>query len=86
VIIVSLFPLSPENNLASMDFEVLPSFAATSMTIFTWLRDELRNCDRFSVCGSRAPGCDNFPRTNAIEGSTRGVVPMASGVTIKIRT
>jgi beta-lactamase class A len=29
--------------------EVLPAFAATSMTIFTWLRDELGNCDHFSI-------------------------------------
>jgi hypothetical protein len=29
--------------------EVLPAFAATSRTIFTWLRDELGNCDRFTI-------------------------------------
>jgi beta-lactamase class A len=29
--------------------EVLPAFGATSMTIFTWLRDELGNCDNFSI-------------------------------------
>jgi beta-lactamase class A len=29
--------------------EVVPAFGATSMTIFTWLRDELGNCDRFTI-------------------------------------
>jgi hypothetical protein len=29
--------------------EVLPAFGATSMTIFIWLRDELGNCDHFSI-------------------------------------
>jgi hypothetical protein len=34
---------------AGLVAEVLPAFAATSMTIFTWLRDELGNCDHFSI-------------------------------------
>ena len=29
--------------------EVQPTFLTTAMTIFTWLRDELGNCDRFSI-------------------------------------
>lgn len=29
--------------------EMLPAFATTAMTIFTWLRDELGNCEHFSI-------------------------------------